>query len=113
LCPICSPGPPANGVRTILVETATGFARVSWSRKSATQCCGAWRDAGRGGQPRPSFLDEWPHIKFDPEDLGAVSEFDIVLRPSHPNDFNHTFQWLAELTGKAGRVVSSSTKHIE
>ena len=31
------------------------------------------------------------------------------LRPSHPNDFNHTFQWLAELTGKAGRVVPSST----
>jgi len=30
-------------------------------------------------------------------------------RPSHPNDFNHTFQWLAELTGKAGRVVPSST----
>jgi hypothetical protein len=57
-----------------------------------------------------SFLDDGPHIKFDPTGLGAVSEFDKAwLRPSHPNDFNHTFQWLAELTGKAGRVVPSST----
>jgi len=57
-----------------------------------------------------SFLDDGPTSNLIRQILGAVSEFDKAwLRPSHPNDFNHTFQWLAELTGKAGRVVPSST----
>jgi hypothetical protein len=39
----------------------------------------------------------------------ANAGFSFLVASSHPNDFNHTFQWLAELTGKAGRVVPSST----
>ena len=57
-----------------------------------------------------SFLDDRPTSNLIRQILGAVSEFDKAwLKPSHPNDFNHIFQWLAELTGKAGRVVPSST----
>src|ERR1035437_7947614 len=58
-----------------------------------------------------SFLVDGPTSNLIRQILGAVSEFDISwLRPSHPNDFNHTFQCLAELTGKARRVVPSSTQ---
>jgi len=99
-----------NGVRTIIVETANRFARDLMVQEVGYAMLRSLGVTLVAADSPSSFLDDGPTSNLIRQILGAVSEFDKAwLRPSHPNDFNHTFQWLAELTGKAGRVVPSST----
>jgi Resolvase, N terminal domain len=99
-----------NGVRTIIVETANRFARDLMVQEVGYAMLRGLGVTLVAADSPSSFLDDGPTSNLIRQILGAVSEFDKAwLRPSHPNDFNHTFQWLAELTGKAGRVVPSST----
>src|ERR1017187_3773901 len=94
-----------NGVRTIIVETANRFARDLMVQEVGYAMLRRLGVTLVAADSPSSFLDDGPTSNLIRQILGAVSEFDKAwLRPSHPNDFNHTFQWLAELTGKIGRA---------
>src|ERR1700722_19745254 len=98
-----------TGVRKIIVETANRFARDLMVQEVGYAMLRSLSVTLVAADSPSSFLDDGPTSNLIQQILCCLSEFDKgCLSPSHPNDFNQTIQWLAELTGNAGRVVPSS-----
>src|SRR6202030_3685783 len=80
-----------NGVSTIIVETANRFARDLMVQEVGYAMLRSLGVTLVAADSPSSFLDDGPTSNLIRQILGAVSEFDKAwLRPSHPNDFNHT-----------------------
>ena len=69
----------SNGVQTIIVETASRFARdLMVQEVGHLRSAGAWGRADRGGQPA-ALLDDTPTARLVRQVLGAISEFDKAI----------------------------------